>query len=257
MKHGDDHRSADGGGKLPPCRCLSCGQSYTVNHSLTSRSTTTQGSPILKLASFARTLLLAARPLMNFCKSRTAMNTIETAFDILGIPQDSDPKTVMAAWRALVRRYHPSIAKTDPQGANRKLAEINAAFDAVSAAAVKKPSSIIPAREASRSGVFVARGRPHARSKRQANVAQPFTETQVTDRTRSCLAEFVAAPPVVARIPEPAPHLDECNSCGAQSSTSKVIGAPVLLSQRAIAAFETAQKILAGRCGATRTSLYL
>lgn len=185
------------------------------------------------------------------------MSTVETAFDILGIPEDSDPKTVMAAWRALVRSYHPSIAKTDPQGANRKLAEINAAFDAVCAAAVKKPSTKTRVREANRPDVTVARGRPRAASKRQANVPRPSTVIHVTDPTRSCPADLVAAPLVVATKPAPASFPGECNSCGVQSSNSKVMGPPVLLSQRAIAAFETAQQILAGRYGAKETSLYL
>ena len=61
------------------------------------------------------------------------MTHLQAAFDLLGVPPGSDAATVKAAWRALVRSYHPDMAKTDPQQANRRLAEINAAFDAVSA----------------------------------------------------------------------------------------------------------------------------
>lgn len=54
------------------------------------------------------------------------------AFRILDIPLDSDAAAIKSAWRKLVRGYHPDLAKTDPEGANKRLVEINAAFDAVS-----------------------------------------------------------------------------------------------------------------------------
>lgn len=62
------------------------------------------------------------------------MTRLQAAYDILGISPDSDEATVKAAWRALVRTYHPDMARTDPEGATRRLAEINAAFDAIGAA---------------------------------------------------------------------------------------------------------------------------
>lgn len=59
------------------------------------------------------------------------MKNLERAFQLLGIPPSSDAVLVRKAWRALVRSYHPDMAKEDPEAANRRLAEINAAFDAV------------------------------------------------------------------------------------------------------------------------------
>ncbi len=61
------------------------------------------------------------------------MHDLKAAFDLLGIEPSTDEKAVRHAWRALVRSYHPDMAKSDPEGANRRLAEINAAFDAVCA----------------------------------------------------------------------------------------------------------------------------
>ena len=61
------------------------------------------------------------------------MHDLKVAFDLLGIEPSNDEKIVRQAWRALVRTYHPDMAKTDPAGANKRLAEINAAFDAVCA----------------------------------------------------------------------------------------------------------------------------
>lgn len=60
------------------------------------------------------------------------MMQLERAFQILGISPASDAAAIRTAWRALVRSYHPDMSKEDPQGANDRLAEINAAFDAVS-----------------------------------------------------------------------------------------------------------------------------
>lgn len=61
------------------------------------------------------------------------MKQIISAFELLGVAPDADDATIRKAWRALVRTYHPDMAKEDPAGANRRLAEINAAFDVVSA----------------------------------------------------------------------------------------------------------------------------
>lgn len=61
------------------------------------------------------------------------MVDLKAAFELLDIAPSTDEKIVRKAWRALVRSYHPDMAKTDPAGANKRLAEINAAFDAVCA----------------------------------------------------------------------------------------------------------------------------
>ena len=58
---------------------------------------------------------------------------IEKAFAILGVSPTNDAATIRKAWRALVRSYHPDTARTDPVAANKRLTEINVAFDAVSA----------------------------------------------------------------------------------------------------------------------------
>jgi hypothetical protein len=62
----------------------------------------------------------------------SAMQDLRKAFELLDIAPSDDEQAVRRAWRALVRSYHPDMAKDDPEGANRRLAEINAAFDAVS-----------------------------------------------------------------------------------------------------------------------------
>ncbi|MEO1342530.1 MAG: J domain-containing protein [Pseudomonadota bacterium] len=78
------------------------------------------------------------------------MTDLERAFEILGIAPTDDEAAIRKAWRGLVRSYHPDTARTDPEGANKRLAEINVAFDAVSACKpgdIKKLKAIIAKRE--------------------------------------------------------------------------------------------------------------
>lgn len=65
------------------------------------------------------------------------MHDLKTAFDLLGIEPTKDLKRVRRAWRALVRSYHPDMARSDLRGARRRLAEINAAFDAISSCSAR------------------------------------------------------------------------------------------------------------------------
>lgn len=55
----------------------------------------------------------------------------QAAYELLNVSKDADPRTVRSAWRKMVRAYHPDLAKDDPVAANRKLVEINAAFDLI------------------------------------------------------------------------------------------------------------------------------
>ncbi len=57
----------------------------------------------------------------------------KAAFDLLGVSPTDDPKKIQSAWRALVRTYHPDQYRGDKAGANARLAELNAAYDAVEA----------------------------------------------------------------------------------------------------------------------------
>ncbi len=58
--------------------------------------------------------------------------SVETCpWELLGVSPEDDRAKIRKAWRDLVRRYHPDLAGTDRDAANRKLAEINAAFDIV------------------------------------------------------------------------------------------------------------------------------
>ncbi|CUH51245.1 J domain-containing protein [Shimia marina] len=56
---------------------------------------------------------------------------IERAYRLLDVTPDVSEKEMRSAWRKLVRRYHPDLAKTDPEEASRRMGEINAAFDAL------------------------------------------------------------------------------------------------------------------------------
>ena len=62
-----------------------------------------------------------------------ALTEREAALKLLGLAEGADKAEIRRAWRALVRAYHPDHARDDPEGATRRLAEINAAFDALMA----------------------------------------------------------------------------------------------------------------------------
>jgi len=58
---------------------------------------------------------------------------LKKAFRDLGVEPDADRATIRKAWKAMVRAYHPDQVGTDKAEANRRLADLNAAFDLVSA----------------------------------------------------------------------------------------------------------------------------
>jgi len=106
------------------------------------------------------------------------MTQLQAAFDLLGVSPDSDPATVKKAWHVLVRSYHPDMANTDPQAANRRLAEINAAYDAVCAStkadrnhlrsASASPETDLNRRTAARTGAATDRERRRAEATERA-----------------------------------------------------------------------------------------
>jgi len=60
-----------------------------------------------------------------------AHHSQKSPYELLGVSPDDDPAVIRRAWHAMIRAYHPDLAKSDRKEANRRLAEINAAFDAV------------------------------------------------------------------------------------------------------------------------------
>lgn len=58
---------------------------------------------------------------------------LRRALELLGVDLTADDAAIRKAWRALVRSYHPDLARIDREAANRRLAEINAAYDIVAA----------------------------------------------------------------------------------------------------------------------------
>ncbi len=66
---------------------------------------------------------------------------IENAYRLLDVTPEASDKEMRSAWRKLVRRYHPDLAKTDPEEASRRMAEINAAFDALAHHRSKEPEA--------------------------------------------------------------------------------------------------------------------
>jgi curved DNA-binding protein CbpA len=182
------------------------------------------------------------------------MTTIEAAFDLLGVPPDSEPELVTAAWRALVRSYHPSMARTDPEGANRKLAEINAAFDAVRVATFRNRS------RKNKSAVNEPTGGANATQAAQAQFVQQRggrgqpAQTQISDPNSRGAAYPV--PSNAARMISPVRIVEESSPFRLEASSSNDSCPPVLLTRKATAAFAAAQNMLAGPQRTRNYSVY-
>ena len=69
--------------------------------------------------------------------AQNASKTLEEAYEILGINEQSDDKTIKNAYRALVKKYHPDIitgqgaAQNIIDEATSKLQEINEAYQMI------------------------------------------------------------------------------------------------------------------------------
>ena len=117
---------------------------------------------------------------------------MKTAFRILGVTPDADRATIRSAWRALVRSYHPDQFNKKRATANRRLAEMNAAFDLVSewstedaqAYAASQTKKDLAQRAATKNWVFQADAERKAARKRVAELMKRGAEARAaTERT--------------------------------------------------------------------------
>lgn len=112
------------------------------------------------------------------------------AFRSLGVSPDADRATVRKAWRALVRRYHPDQVRGDKVEANRRLAELNSAFD-LATAWEPDPRPENPPRKPRHDPVAMAR----KKARRAAADAAARTRTRDLDaRDRAAAARRAARP---------------------------------------------------------------
>lgn len=185
------------------------------------------------------------------------MTQLQAAFDLLGVPPGSDAATVKAAWRALVRSYHPDMAKTDPKQANRRLAEINAAFDAVSAnLRIDRTRRRAEAMERVRQMAKAAeRARLEALAHREA-VQQAAARAALTEAAQSRLR----AEPRAAAAEKGGVRTGTNGNQPARPAPPHDAGevrAPSLLAQRAAAAFRVVQQACSRDRKAEPRSVYL
>ena len=97
------------------------------------------------------------------------MKRPRNAFDLLGVTPADDMTTIRMAWRAKVRRLHPDVFR-DRVDATERLAEVNAAFDALQghvpdakAVAAREAEAAWIAEEAEKRAKVLARLRVKAR----------------------------------------------------------------------------------------------
>jgi hypothetical protein len=107
-------------------------------------------------------------------------------FTVLGLPLDATLEAIKAAWRRLAREHHPDVASGDgalERRANRKMAEINAAYHELRDPGKRRIHREAAARAARANGEHAAADGPPA---------PPFSRPEWTPRARTR--------PVTARI---------------------------------------------------------
>lgn len=97
---------------------------------------------------------------------------LQAAFKSLGVSPGDDHACIRSAWRAMVRRYHPDRIKGDKAAANRLLAELNAAYDAVSQWSPEKAKSYTHAQQARRSARRAAQRKAQAEQRAEEQAAR-------------------------------------------------------------------------------------
>jgi curved DNA-binding protein CbpA len=118
----------------------------------------------------------------------------KAAFDLLGLPMTADEDTIRRAWRKLARTYHPDLAKEDRDAANQRLAEINAAFDLLSAGHVEERRKAREAVEAAQRARAEAELRAQLRAEAAAR-AQAKAEADQEEAARQAEAKAEAETP--------------------------------------------------------------
>ncbi|SMP03266.1 J domain-containing protein [Shimia sagamensis] len=96
------------------------------------------------------------------------------AYDLLQVTPTTSVKEMQAAWRKLARRYHPDLAKINPEEASRRMSEINAAYDAVAHHRALKDEQ------------------PKPRARRRSRTARQAAECQAWRRQRDAMARKAA-----------------------------------------------------------------
>lgn len=153
------------------------------------------------------------------------------AYALLQVTPTSSEKEMRAAWRKLARRYHPDLAKIDPEEASRRMSEINAAYDAV--VHHRALNEVQPA--------------PKPR-RRRTRTARQAAECQAWRRQRDAMARKAAKAWQVTqatKVAQPPPQLEEPKPRQiVLQSTAKWNRAEQSLINTARAAFEGTRKTL-------------
>lgn len=186
------------------------------------------------------------------------MQRILSAFELLGVAPDSDDATIRKAWRALVRTYHPDMAKSDPQGANRRLAEINAAFDVVSACTAGERQRLRRLM-AEKRRAEEARRREMAARQARAQAAYEAARAFRTAESRKDRADAgapKAEKPAARAVVRRAPEATASTAAPAVAAAGEPDSA-LRLAELARQAFVTARRVCAGGERATMEPLYV
>jgi curved DNA-binding protein CbpA len=121
------------------------------------------------------------------------MSKTRTPFDILGVTPADDMATIRMAWRAKVRQLHPDVAG-NTKGSNERLAEVNAAFDALQGHKPKlraeAPKTSDAVRPVERARSEVRKQRAEARRKSDVEAARRAAQAAETAKAGAIRARL-------------------------------------------------------------------
>jgi hypothetical protein len=116
------------------------------------------------------------------CRRYTGYVPARDPYDVLGVEPGASPEEVRAAWRSLARQHHPDLTADDPDAARRatrRMAEINAAYVALTRAGGKGRGRRRTTDAAGRDGAAARSAQPKSAG---AGVPPPPKTAPVTGR---------------------------------------------------------------------------
>ncbi|MFK7870873.1 MAG: J domain-containing protein [Roseobacter sp.] len=184
------------------------------------------------------------------------LTNLEKAFQILQVSPSDDAAHIRKAWHAQVRTYHPDMAKSDPVGANKRLSEINNAFDAVSSCTDEDIQNLIQtiakrARRAAEADQQYRRERRKERASHDAYLSKKPERRKPTDQHKENPSHPTSSLPGVPVAQ------GGCRRAHKDTEQAETVIASVDLAERALKGFSDGLRICTRSAPTPRRSLYL
>lgn len=184
------------------------------------------------------------------------MTNLEKAFQILQVSPCEDAARIRKAWHAQVRAYHPDMAKSDPVGANKRLAEINSAFDAVSSCTDEDIQNLLQT-IAKRARRAAKADQQYRRERRKQHASQQEYLREQPERRKAPEQRKEQPSQPTSSLPSVLVEKDTCRRAHQETEQAETVSASLHLAERASQGFSEALRICTRAVPPARRSLYL